>query len=379
MKFAHISDLHLGMELSSYSLIEDQKYILTKMIGIFEEEKVDGVLIAGDVYDRSVASIEAIRLFEDFLRRIVKKSMKIFVISGNHDAAERLSFGRDFMEESGLFFSKVYDGSVEKVSLEDEFGKINVYLLPFVRPASVRFYNPDEKIEDFDDALRLIIKNLKINTNERNICIAHQNIVSAEHCDSELPVFGGLDGISSEIFSEFDYAALGHIHSPQTLGKNKNVRYCGTPLKYSLSEKNHKKSVTIIEFREKGNQKIHTVPLESLRDVREEKGTFEEIMKRSEGYSSGQKDDFVSIVLTDEDEVLNAYYKLKSVFPHILQMTYDNTRTRNSSVVSDIKTSKAMTPLEIFDRFYENRNGIVMSEEQRKYMSSLIDSIWEEN
>ena len=376
VKFAHISDLHLGIELGSYSLLEDQKYILTKMTSIFEQEGVDGVIIAGDVYDRSVASIDSIRLLEDFLRGLVKKGLKVFIISGNHDAAERLSFGRDFMENSGIFFSRAYDGSVEKIVLEDSYGKINIHLLPFVRPATVRFYNPDEKIESFEDALRVAIKNMNVDTSERNICVAHQNIVSAEHCDSEIPVYGGLDGVSAELFSDFDYTALGHIHGPQTLGKNKNVRYCGTPLKYSLSEKNHRKSVTIIDCAEKGKLSFYTVDLEPLRDVREEKGLFEEIMKKASCETIERKDDFVSIILTDEDEVLNAYGKLKGVYPHILQMTYDNTRTRNSAVISDIARTESMSPLEIFDKFYENRNGISMNDEQKAYMSSLIESIW---
>lgn len=375
MKFAHISDLHLGINLKDFSLIEDQKFILKKILSVAEENKVDALLIAGDVYDKGVASLDAIRLFEDFLKKSVAKGFKVFVISGNHDTAERLVFGRDFMESSGIYFSRVYDGAIEPVVLEDGYGPVNIYLLPFLKPAMVRFYNEDKKIEGFNDAVETVINNLKVKADERNICVAHQNIVNAERCDSESIIFGGLDGVSSEIFDCFDYTALGHIHGPQTIGKKQRVRYCGTPLKYSLSEVNHKKSVTIVEMKDKGTVEISTVPLEPLRNVREIKGTFAQIIKDSD--EDKNRDDYVSIVLLDEDEVINAFYTLKSVYPHLISMRYDNVRSRNTASIKELSGVKALDPLELFDMFYENRNGLPMKEDQKAYMKSLIEEIWE--
>lgn len=380
MRFAHVSDLHLGIELGSYSLIEDQKFILTKIINILDEQKVDALLIAGDVYDKGIASIEAIKLFEEFLKKLVKRNIKVFIISGNHDSAERLSFGRDFMENCGIYFSKIYEGKISPFTLEDSFGKINIFLLPFVRPGIVRHFHEDEKIESFNDAIRVAVKKMEIDPNERNICVAHQNIVGSEKCDSEMPVYGGLDGVEAEIFDDFDYVAIGHLHGPQTLGKKKNIRYCGTPLKYSASEKNQKKSVTIIDVNEKGNLEISTAPLVPMRNLREMKGTFDEIYHQAADIQdAGIKNDFVNVVLTDEDEFINAYYKLKTVIPSLLSMTYDNIRTRTSKSVSEIHASKSMTPLELLDKFYENRNGIPLSAEQKDYISSLIEEIWEES
>lgn len=376
MKFAHISDLHLGIELNGYSLIEDQKYILTKIINILDEQKVDGVLIAGDVYDKGIASLEAIKLFENFLTRLIKKQYKVFIISGNHDTAERLTFGHKFMESSGIFFSNVYDGNIKKVTVSDDFGPVNVYLLPFVKPSAVRFYNPDEKIDDFTDAIRVILEKLQIDKSERNVILVHQNIQNAEHCDSEGAVYGGLDGINADLFLDFDYTALGHLHGPQFIGGENKIRYCGTPLKYSLSEKNHKKSVTIVELKEKGKSDILCCPLVPLRNVREIRGTFEQIVKEAES-ACEEKDDYVSIILTDEDEILNAFGSLKNIYPHIVQMTYDNKRTQNKQPLAQIQNVKALNPLELFDRFYENRNGLPMSDEQRLYMKELIEDIWE--
>lgn len=265
MKFMHLSDLHLGKRVNEYSMLEDQEYILKKIIGIADSEACDAVLIAGDIYDKSVPSAEAVQLFDDFLVQLAKRKLQVFVISGNHDSPERIAFGSRIMDAEGIHISPVYNGDIKPVTLKDEFGIINIYMLPFIKPANVRRYC-DEEINSYTDALKYVISKMNVNTTQRNILITHQFVTGSVRSDSEEISVGGSDNVDAYVFEPFDYTALGHIHSPQKCGSEK-IRYCGTPLKYSFSEAKDKKSVTIAELLEKGKLNIRTVELIPQHDL----------------------------------------------------------------------------------------------------------------
>ena len=250
MKLIHLSDLHLGKRVNEYSMLEDQEYILKKIINVIDDEKPDGVIIAGDVYDKSIPSAEAVQLFDDFLVQLAKRSLKVFVISGNHDSPERIAFGSRIMDASGIHMSPVYSGDITPIPLEDEFGTVNIYILPFIKPAHVRRYAENE-ITTYTEAVEYVISKLNIDPANRNVLVTHQFVTGALRSESEEISVGGSDNVDAYVFEPFDYVALGHIHSPQTCG-SENIRYCGTPLKYSFSEVHDKKSVTVVELREKG-------------------------------------------------------------------------------------------------------------------------------
>ena len=298
MKFIHLSDLHIGKRVNEYSMLEDQEYILNQIIAIIDEQKPDGVIIAGDVYDKSVPSAEAVALFDDFLFELSKRNLYVFVISGNHDSPERIAFGGRLMEASRIYMSPVYDGTVSPVTLEDEYGKINVWMLPFVKPVHIRKFNEDAEISTYTDAMRIAIGNLNIDSNERNIMITHQFVTGAERTESEEISVGGTDNVDISVFENFDYTALGHIHRSQNC-KSEKVRYSGTPLKYSFSESKDNKSVTIVELKEKCKLSVDTIPLKPLRDMIEIKGKYNEIMLRDFYKNTSCQEDYVHITLTD--------------------------------------------------------------------------------
>ncbi len=355
-------------------MADDQKYILDQIIKITKEEKADGIIIAGDIYDKAIAPVEAIRIFEDFLTELVKLKIKVYIISGNHDNSDRLTFGSGFMENSGIFFSHNYDGTAACPTFTDEFGEVKIYLLPFIRPQNVRPCFPDKEIADYNDALKTAVDSLNIDCSKRNILVTHQNVTNAKHCDSEELIFGGLDNISSKIFKDFDYVALGHIHSPQHI-ERESIRYCGTPLKYSTSEINQTKSVTVIDLKEKGNLSVYQKELKPLRDMRQVKGKFDDIIKNS---SSDDKnhEDYINVVLTDEDDVADAMARIRQVYPFALQIEYDNYRTQH--IADSIKTSdvKKMNPCDVFSAFYTDRTEKELSEDESEYIKTLVEDIW---
>lgn len=375
MKFIHLSDLHLGKRVNEFSMIEDQKYILMKIINVIDDEKPDGVLIAGDVYDRSVPSEEAMQLWDDFLIKISQRNIPIYAISGNHDSAVRFSDHNKLVENVGIYLSPVYDGNIKPISLEDKDGKLNIYMLPFIKPVNVKQYFPDEKIDDYTDACKVAIEQMNVDTNERNILIAHQFVLGANTCESEEHNVGGLDNVSVSVFDDFDYVALGHIHGKQSIGRE-NVRYSGTPLKYSFSEKNHTKTVTIVEIGKKGDVKIRETELIPQHDLREIKGTYNEVTNKK-NYEGTAVDDYLHIVLTDEEDIPDAIGKLRVIYKNIMKLSYDNKRTRANNVISDAEDVERKSPIELFDEFYEIQNGQKMNDEQRKYSIELINTIWE--
>lgn len=377
MKIAHISDLHLGKTLHNFSLIEDQEYILNQIVQKIVENKVEVLLVAGDIYDKNVAPEAGIKLFRKFLNDLVNINIKVMVISGNHDSAERLTFGGEFMTDKGIFFSKVYDGNIEPIVLKDENGSVNFYLLPFIKPSIVQHYFPDEKIESYEDAVSCAVKQMELNSSERNIIVAHQNILSAERCESEENVIGGLDAVSDQIFKDFDYVALGHIHKQQEIGKSK-VMFSGTPLKYSVSELGHNKVMPVITLGKKGEKDIELVPLVPKRELRQIKATFDEIMKNSKN-DPYNAEDFIDVILTDENDVLDAISTLRSVYPNILKITYDNKATKAAESVEKFDAVDEKKPLDVFEAFYKARRGTDMDDMQKEYIQSLIENIWGEN
>ena len=375
MKFIHLSDLHLGKRVNEFSMIEDQRFILKQMISIINDEKPDGVLIAGDVYDRTVPSEDAMKIWDEFLTSLAQKNIPVFAISGNHDSAIRFSDHSTLVETTGIHLSPEYDGNARHYTLEDKNGPVNVFLLPFIKPAIVRGLFPDDVINDYTDALRTAIGHMDVNKEERNILVAHQMIIGSTRCDSEEVSVGGLDGVDVSVFDDFDYVALGHLHGKQSIGRE-TVRYCGTPLKYSFSEKDHKKSVTIVEMGAKGEVTIKEVALVPRHDMREIRGTYADVMSKK-NYEGTNTDDYVHVVLTDENDVIDAMAKLRVVYPNIMKMSYDNKRTKSKQVVTDAENIEKKSPLELFEEFYEKQNNQGMTEEQKKLSQELIEAIWE--
>ena len=376
MKFIHLSDLHLGKRLNEFSLIEDQKYILEQIIKIIDKTSPNGIIIAGDVYDKSVPSTEAVALFDNFLFDIAQKNIPLYIIGGNHDSQERLSFGGRLLKNNNIFISPLYNGKVEKKVLTDEFGTLNIYLLPFVKPSLVKKYFPDKNIVSYTDALNTIIENINLDTTERNILVTHQFVTGATTCESEELSVGGSDNVDASIFSNFDYVALGHIHSPQNI--KENIRYCGTPLKYSFSEAKHVKSVTLIEIKEKNNIILSTHQLQPLHDLREIKGSYEQITLKS-NYQNTNLLDYVAITLTNEDPIPDAVSKLRIIYPNLMKLTYDNSKTKlNQNFSGEIEVENK-SPIQLFGDFFKIQNNSEMTKEQKDFITKIIQEIWEEN
>ena len=376
MKFIHLSDLHLGKRVNEHSMLEDQEYILTKIINIIDDEKPSGVIIAGDVYDKSIPSAEAVQMFDDFLTRLAKRNLQVFVISGNHDSPERMSFGSRLMDRSGIHISQMYNGKVVPFTLSDEHGNVNVYMLPFIKPVHVRRFF-EEEIETYTDAIRVAVAEMNIDQSGRNILITHQFVTGALRSESEDLSVGGSDNVDVSVFDGFDYVALGHIHSPQNC-TSERVRYCGTPLKYSFSEVKDKKSVTIVELANKGNLTIRTVPLDPMRDMVEIKGKYDDIMLKSFYEHTTYQEDYVHITLTDEEDIVDAIGKLRTVYHNLMKLDYDNRRTRSVAQVDGAVDVETKTPIELFSDFYELQNNQPMSDEQKAFVEDLIEQVWED-
>ncbi len=377
MRFLHLADLHIGKRVNGFSMIEDQKFVFEQVYNVIENEKIDGIIMAGDIYDKPVPSAEAVKLFDEMLTRLVSMDLPIFVISGNHDSAERIGFGSDILSAAKVYMSRVYNGNLQKIELEDDYGKINVYLLPFIKPATVKNIYKEAEIKDYDDALAYVLNQEKIDETKRNVIVSHQFVTGAMRSESEEVSVGGLDNVSVENYDAFDYVALGHIHRAQQMGRE-SARYAGTLLKYSFSEENHNKSMTIVDLKEKGNIEIKEIPVKPLHDLKTIKGKFSEITSE-EFYKELKKEDYYRAVLTDEDDILNAIGKLKSIYPNLMSMEYDNTRTRSYSVVDNVETGEAKSPLDYFEEFFEKQNGRKMSEKQRDYLLEILGEAKEEN
>ncbi len=407
MKFLHLSDLHLGKRVYEASMLEDQKYILEQILSVAEEEKPDGVLIAGDIYDKAVPSAEAVRLCDGFLTRLADLGIPVFAVSGNHDSPERLAFGARLMSGRGVYISPPYDGTVEPVILRDEWGETAVWLLPFLRPSTVRHAlekearerngeaepdaaadaersaeavgplseNAEQLLEtgSYQAALQAAVSRLCVDRSRRNVLVAHQFVTGASRCESEDFSVGGLDNVDASVFEAFDYTALGHIHSPQYVGRQ-TVRYCGTPLKYSFSECGQEKSVTVVELGKKGDVTVRERPLVPLRDMRRVRGTYLEVTARS-FYENTNTRDYIQITLTDEEDVPDGMQKLRVIYPNLLRLEYDNRRTRENRSVESAEAEEEKSGQALFVAFYELQNNRPMSEAQTALIGRLFEEL----
>ena len=444
MKLLHISDLHIGKRVNEFSMIEDQKYILRQILTIADQQQADGVMIAGDIYDKPVPSAEAVQVFDWFLTELADRGKKVYAVSGNHDSAERIAFGAQLMRGRGVYVSPVYRGETAKYTLTDAYGEMNIYLLPFIKPAVVRHalegltdtdadfmqeevlsdaaekekpskvlpgscyeteksskvssescYETEKLLkvlsescyekekpskvspESYYDAVKIVIERMNVDTSKRNILIAHQFVTGAGRCDSEEVSVGGLDNVESEVFDAFDYVALGHIHSPQFI-KRETLRYCGTPLKYSFSEADQEKSVTVVEFAEKGNIQLSTVPLVPLRDMRRIRGTYLEVTART-FYQEFNTEDYVQVTLTDEEDIPDGLQKLRIIYPNLMRLEYDNSRTKQSHMIERVEDIEQKSEQELFAEFYELQNNQPMNAEQAAFVAQLIAACKEQD
>ena len=409
MKFLHLADLHIGKRVCEYSMLDDQVHILGEVLKVVDAERPDAVLIAGDVYDKPVPGAEAVAVLDDFLVKLSATGVKVFVVSGNHDSAERIAFGARLMQGTGVYMSPVYSGAFEPVTLQDMSGEVDVWMLPFVRPATVRacLTSDEERVQvtDYTTALRSAISQMKFTEGRRNVLVAHQFVTGAETTEGAEECVGGLENVDASVFEKFDYVALGHIHKPQNVLKGDDgtvrARYCGTPLKYSQSEAAHKKSITVVELGAAVNAgdavavagdlfavagmraalEIREIPLTPLHDVREIRGTFAELVSegfRSAQIAAGQKlDDYIYVKLTDENDVLDAAQKLRGIYPNLMMLEYDNERTNNQKITVNVEKVEKKSPMQLFGDFFGEMNGRDMNDEESEFVQSIIDGIWE--
>lgn len=376
MRFLHLSDLHLGKRVNEFSMLEDQAYILKEILNIIDEQKVEAVLIVGDIYDKVIPSAEAVRLLDDFLTRIAARELPVFLISGNHDSAERVAFGSRLMSSRQIYLSPVFESDVEPITISDRYGEINIYMLPFVKPSLVKRVYSEEEIITYQDAVNAAVQHMQIDTDKRNILLAHQFVTGAARCDSEELSVGGLDDVDASIFDGFDYVALGHLHGPQKIGKE-TVRYSGTPLKYSFSEANQKKAAVIVDVEEKGKINIQQIPLVPKHDMREIRGTYMEVTAL-DFYKDMKTDDYLHITLTDEEDIPDAIGKLRTIYPNIMKLSYDNLRTRAAVTVRGTAEVEEKSPMELLKEFYEMQNNQLMTDEQEEIARGMMEEIWED-
>lgn len=376
MKFLHLADLHLGKRVNGFSMLEDQAHILRQILAILDDEQPDGVLIAGDVYDKSVPSVEAVGLLDSFLTELRARSVPVLLISGNHDSPERLAFGGRVMDSCGIHISPVYDGALAPVTLHDAFGPVHVWLLPFVKPAHVRRWFPDADIESYTDAVAEAVAHMDIDTAARNVLVTHQFVTGGARSGSEELSVGGTDNVDSGVFAPFDYVALGHLHGAQHIGRE-TIRYAGSPLKYSFSEARQHKSVTVVTLGEKGDVQVRTAALTPLRELREIRGSYDELTARSFYEHTTYRSDYLHLILTDEQDVFDAMSRLRTIYPYLMTLDYDNARTRAAGGMSVPAGTERRTPLELFEALYARQNHRPMSEVQRAYIAQLMEQIME--
>lgn len=384
MKFLHLSDLHIGKRVHGFSMIEDQRYILNQILDIADQEQPDGVLIAGDVYDKAVPSAEAVTVLDEFLTGLHQRNLCVCLVSGNHDSAERLDFGSRILQTQKIYVAGCYDGEIHRAVFTDFYGKVYVYLLPFIRPSSVRPYEPE--VSSYEEAVSAAIVRMKIDPSQRNVLVAHQFVTNGERlpevCESEELSLGTLDHVDCSVFEPFDYVALGHLHGPQQTGRPE-VRYAGSPLKYSFSERNQRKSVTIVEIGEKGQTEIRAIPLTPLRDMRRIEGTMEELLKGSgsaeeHGKSNLDDSDYIAAVLTDEGEIYDALGRLRSVYPNLMRLEFARESREFVQAAENMERLRSLTALELFEEFYEKQRKTTLSEEGRRVIASLVEELGQE-
>lgn len=376
MKFFHLSDLHLGKVVNEFSMLPEQERVLGQVLEHARAERPDAVLVAGDVFDRSVAPAEALRVLDDFLVGLSGLGIKAFIISGNHDSAERLAFAARLIRPAGIFIAPAYEGRVETHSLADEYGPVDIHLLPFLRPAAVRRHYPEAVIDSWTAVVRAALSDLELKPERRHVLLAHQFITGGVTSDSEEFSVGGADNVDAAVFSGFDYVALGHLHGRQAIGRP-GLRYCGSPLKYSFSEVSHQKTLSVVELREKGSLALRELPLTPLRDLRDLRGSYLEVSARA-FYEHLQRDHYYRVTLTDEQDQPDAVQKLRAIYPNLMRLEYDNLRTRQQGGVMAPADADTKSPLELYEALYREQNAQPLTQAQRGYLVRLMDSIWED-
>jgi exonuclease SbcD len=383
MRLIHLSDLHIGKKVNEFSMLEDQRYILREILKIIDSQQAEGVMICGDIYDKSVPPAEAVTLLDEFLTELARRNLPVFMISGNHDSPQRLDFGARLMAAEAIYISGIFEKIPQPVVQTDAYGEIHFYLLPFIKPASVRHVlgqetedeEEEEQIRTYQDALARVMEQIPVNPSVRNVLLAHQFVTGAVCSESEELYAGGQENVDASLFDAFDYVALGHIHRPQKICRE-TVRYCGTPLKYSFSEASQIKSVTIVDLKQKGETAVRQIPLTPLRDLREIRGTYEELTARST-YEGTAAEDYLHVTLTDENDIMDAMNRLRTIYPNIMKLDYDNRRTRENREIRDLTESERKSPMELLEDFYEQQNNQPMQEAQRKYLTARIEEIWD--
>ncbi len=382
MKLFHISDLHLGKRVNDFSMLEDQEYILKVIINYIDEEKPDGILIAGDVYDKSIPSEEAVRLLDSFLTRLAARGLPVFMISGNHDSATKLAFASKLIETSGIHISPDYDGSVTPYFLERDGVRVCIHMLPFVKPSMVRsalrshLGDAVDQIRTYTEACKVAIDQMEPALDSCNILVAHQFVTGASLCESEEVMVGGIDNVDASVFDAFDYVALGHIHGPQSVSRE-TIRYSGTPLKYSFSEAGHQKSITVLDIDASHQVNISTLPLIPLRDLRVIRGTYEELTLKA-NYEGTNREDYIHAILTDEEDVPEAMAKLRNIYRNIMKLTYDNQRTRKNQEIDDAVDVEHKSPMTLFSEFFALQNNQPLNDEQSAFMQDMIENMFKE-
>ena len=374
MKLLHTGDLHLGKSLGDFDLTEDQEYLLDQLLEIAETQAVDAVLIAGDVYDKAVPSEAATRMLDYFLSNLARKQIHVYMVSGNHDSDERLNYGSNLFEANHIFISTKYDGTLYKQTLKTDSGEADLYLLPFVKASQVRHFLPETKIESYDDAVRAILDQADIDKTRTNVLVAHQFVTGK----SEDPKLSGSEGLGTQsvglvekigydCFDAFDYVALGHIHSPQQVGR-REIRYSGSPLKYSLSEAHNEKSVTLITINGKGLVDIDLIPIKPLRNMRHIKGKMKELLDKSQ--VTGQND-FIYVTLTDEEFISDAMGIFQQIYPNTVKIDYDNSHTREVEQVDISKIAENRSFAELISDFYRQIYGCEISDDEMEVMRDV--------
>lgn len=377
MRFLHISDLHLGKRVYEYSMLEEQKNALWQVLSAVDEKNVEGLFIAGDIYDKSIPTIEAIELFDSFLVELSNRNIDVYIISGNHDSPERVGFGADFFKSKRIYISKAYDGDIQYVNKEDLYGKIRIHLIPFLKPANVRRFHQEMEIADYNSAIRTVVEDIKLCEEGRNVVLVHQFITGAVRSQSEESFLGGMDNIEYDLFDEFDYVALGHIHKSQAMGRQQ-VRYSGALVKYALDEINQVKSMTLVEIKGKGEVEIETIPIKPIHDMRRVEGTYMELTDRN-NYVNTKVDDYLHVVLKDEEDVPDALRKLRVIYSNILKLEYDNTRTRLKNSVIEGKGVRRKEPMEYIEELFRKQNNEDMTSEQATVLKNIMEDSDETN
>lgn len=377
MKILHLADLHLGKRVNEMSMIEDQKYILDQIITLIKEESVEIVLLCGDIYDKSIPTIEAIHLLDEFLDQLSKMAIKVLMISGNHDSIDRLSFGKSLFTRSNLYIASQFENEIEKITVKENGITVNFYMLPFVKSAYISHIF-QLQTDSYEECFRYLIEHTKIDEEETNILLSHQfvtaNKKNPELSDSETSSLGGIDNIDFHIFDPFDYVALGHIHKPQAMGREM-VRYAGSILKYSFSEIHMDKKATILTIDAKKEISLSFHPLKPLRDMREIECSLEELLKKQ--CEIGNQEDYMHVILTDEEQILDAIGKVRAIYPNVMQISFKNRRHMKQLESAQIKEDQIsdQSPAELFEQFYKMQNHIDLDEKRLQLVLSVFEEV----